>query len=81
MCDFYGFLNWCTLNNSGFIQFNNTKGNRKLFGDFIIHCAQNKNLFKTIHCIETTMTLCKTHKDVKLFLRTMRMSLIDQMCY
>tara|TARA_Y100000816_G_C26105962_1_gene587775 strand:- start:2817 stop:4085 length:1269 start_codon:yes stop_codon:yes gene_type:complete len=81
MSDFYGFLKWCGSNNPGFIQFHNTKGNKKSFGDFIESNVDDPVLLKTFACIEKTMLSCKNKKATTLFKRTMRMSLIDQMCY
>ena len=81
MNDFYGFMKWCAANNSGFIQFQNTQGNRNKFASFLNKGSKSDILHKTLECILHETIQCKSKPELDLFRKTMRMSAIDQMCF
>lgn len=81
MNNFYGFMEWCATNNAGFIQFQNTKGNRDKFASFLYKEAKSKILHTTQDCILEHTIESKSKPEMDLFRKTMRMTAIDQMCF
>ena len=81
MSDLYEFLNFCASNNPRFILFYNIRKNREGLANLIKKTMLDTTLLATLHCIYKDKSVCKSKHKNKYLITTMRMSLIDQICY
>lgn len=79
MNNYFGFLQWCSDNNTAFMQFNGTHRNMEKFSKFIEDNYDNETFKSGLECVRKIGRRKRSKKSDKIdmLLQTTRMSVID----